>query len=358
MFINEVKREGYTCFNSIEDKRERNKQINSLKYIDELASMSRTDIREWNLVEVFADDKGIFPVNRNRINKIFFQCKAGFVPKEYEMSGPMMAKLKGLEESIPTRDMSRVDRDIASERETVASYQRNLDEVMSRLRKKIDFKNILIGHKLDMPEMVKKVIDENFWTLHEIEDSTLVFHTKNDVYIKYKNDAQMVDLNVNTGRFECRYNITRGRAPVTGLENNIVSHTLHPHVGSGGGVCTGDMSDQFNQAKMYRMIDQVMNIIQCSLTTYNHDSPYIAIEALHQARVDQEMSEERRREELKMIAEMQRLEDRLEGERNGQEEAQGQVEGDEADSVRHIHEPGHYRIQAQSGGQDETTSSQ
>ena len=274
MNISTIEANRYEHFNKIEDLRKRNAQINAVKYIKTLASMSNTNIMHWDILALF--DKGdALLTERSSINKVFFSYRENAPANPTSVTEDKYAKLLRLTTNRARYSCNDLlERAVSKKREAIRYYDdyylRYLKEANGYMRRY----QAMQGYTPNYAEEIEKLCSDGFYQLHEVTDDSIVFHTVNDIILVHIDARHGVKRSVNLGMFSIGYNLLNSRVRVVGIANNINANGYcHPHVSSNN-ICFGELQPEAHDYIASGNLTQTMLIVQKALSTYNDDSPY------------------------------------------------------------------------------------
>jgi hypothetical protein len=256
-------------------------QIESLKYINRLATMSGTPTVGWNLLEVFNDGQGKLITEHAEINKRFFERKAT-LPK-VDNSAALAFYQKNIEMVDKTAVAGMIQQcEIAIEghRHQIQDYSRGIENETQRWGQQVEKLQALQGGgtSRNIEVELRKILEKGFWKLWTVRtDGVIEFVTASEVVMEHKNLKAKVDLQANFGKLKAQLSIPGRNIYVQQHFNNIHcagdSRRFHPHVYGDARVCWGSAAELLAEAMANLRFADAMELLTTILTHYNPDSP-------------------------------------------------------------------------------------
>lgn len=280
--IDVLKENKCAFFDSISDKDIRDAQLRTVKYLTTLSNLSTTDISKWDIGLIFSDPTtGLLVTERQDINKRFFAFRDKQEITDINLSPDLLRKIEALEKLIPQTELNqikesyRINMQRASER-----YSSYMNALRSARECKIRIDSFE-GKGADLKGQVEQVIRVGFWELRSVDPACISFITKQPIVLTYKNTAQSIDITYEVGRICIVYYPQDGYCGVNISHSEGVRYFnghIHPHVGGDGDICFGTAGDMATRAMAECNLVRLCAIVQQTLTEYNPDSPYVALQ--------------------------------------------------------------------------------
>lgn len=272
--ISEIIKNNYEIFNSIEDKRVRGTQVNAIKYIQLLASVSKTDVTRWEVAKVFKKkDSDLLESDKNKINKIFFTYRDANVPED---SGaiPFANELAHLSKSYGNVAANRLITK-ADDKEHEARYF--LGEAHKKIKEAFDFRQRSMALRGVFPnyiEEIKEVERRGFFRLDEVNESSVYLDTINPVVLFHVNESLGIKQSVDFGIWTLEINLGSNFFVKAYLKSGgvAVGSNQHPHVYNDGRLCFGSINGT-EKALSSGSIKSIAELCEKVLGSYNHESP-------------------------------------------------------------------------------------
>lgn len=284
MQIAQIEADKYAMFNSIENVRDRNAQINAIKYIKSLASMSNTNIMHWNIIDLFSKDGKIL-TERQAINKVFFLYKEKAPANPTTVPEAMFTKLMALTASRQRYSCANLE-DQARRKlnDAVGNYNYYLKALKDAagMRRRLQ---AMQGYVPNYALEIEQLCLGGFYILKDVTSSSVQMETVNDVILVHVNEQHGVKRSVNLGRFMVDYSLLHSHVEVYPCGNNVrASGYYHPHVSASNNVCFGEIQNEAHDFIASGNLTATMEIVQKVLTTYNDGSPYCVLEQFELAK--------------------------------------------------------------------------
>lgn len=279
------------------------KQESALKYLEHLANITSTDISKWTPMQIFANSEGHLYRERNKLNELFFAYREHEAAKVPEPTAPAQTITDKEAEQICFKfDQSftkSIDTLIAKQQRTVDSSEADIQSYSQVIREKqeVYFKAcaMMDGLKerkkngLSLAGDLKKILAEGWWRLSDDPTSNAISLITQPIRLTHVNEKQAVSLSVEMGVFQL--DVTLGsngvflQAKVVRYDMNpTVDSYIHPHIaGRYGDVCFGNMQNAFTAASTAFNLYEICEIMKKVLTSYNSESPYVALHRLEEA---------------------------------------------------------------------------
>lgn len=255
------------------------KQMNSLKYVDHLATCTQTDVTEWP-IDLFFNSEGKVWLERQKINEIFFDFKS---KADTLVTAPKISLLaiQNFEDKFKAmftklRAVAIKDLEVQKKRllERAADLSYAQREVIDATLKVSVFEKAEIKIK----SQVEKILADGFWTLDET--SRHLEFVSTPINLAFFDEASRRSNMANLGRLTLRI-----RFAEFGLEGCVFKHSgaehnlenPHPHVGSGGNICYGNLSQAAHEALAKLNLVEYCSIMKSHLTSYNEGDAYVNI---------------------------------------------------------------------------------
>jgi len=283
MKIEELKRDNFSAFASLTDEYTRLNQINAVKYIEHMAALSNTDIRNWDIKQVFADQdkEGLLIVSKTELNKRLFAHKERVEQKVDALkvlSPKDLDDLKKIAERVSSELKKKALRRLEEHKDNAESYQREVDKHMALARKAAAELEIYNSGKLkDISGDICKVVEKGFFKYDRIVDGKVLrLTTINDVVLTHKDNVQLIDMSLNLGSFAVEYHLIDGRVTVKAAgRNRFYNDLYHPHLSSYGEVCWGGARQNAVDALASGDIVTLCDLIAYILSAYNVRDAYV-----------------------------------------------------------------------------------
>lgn len=135
------------------------------------------------------------------------------------------------------------------------------------------------GAEVSMRDSLLAVIENPFYQLVKVnaESGELTFLT-GVVHNSQVNHTAGVNISVNLGSYAVILDLKRSRINVKPCAGNLkVRDYVHPHIGSLGDPCWGNISEAVNDAIRGMDYKRVFDLLQSLLITYNEENPYVRL---------------------------------------------------------------------------------
>ena len=277
------------------------KQRNTAIYIEKLASLSGTNINNWNM-EPFLKENERLPTDKNKINQVFFSLKENpVINLDDEKMTEEQKRI--LHKTFGCHDETSLKAKLASHERSAKNYSHeaaNQHKLAMRINKEL--LSAMAGRNTS-DEKMYELLSQGFWEVHRYPDeaeATLILKTVNEVIITYINEDHGVKQQFNFGRMRLRLREDGHVKVYIKQEDNkdkfiVDDGHCHPHVGNGGGVCTGELSKEFDRAVGERDFSKIAIIVQKVLLSYNPEDAYRQITHYEFAKMSHEKGFDRSR---------------------------------------------------------------
>jgi adenylate kinase len=278
--IQDLKSKGFAQI-KVPDETARATQVAVAKYIDTLASQSGTNIAQWDMRKFFDGDK--FIEDKNKINQIFFTAReTELAAKPVVVNAASLEKIRKLEASLPALGMKQHE-DLKKEiLDTAAELARRQAELVRYARElQIFLDTHTVELKYNLAGQVEKLVASGMWNIHSVGEETISLTNANDVIVRYKSQAQGIDVTVNFGKFMFNFNAKRGSVEAKPYEKNKkVANAYHPHI-YGYGICWGAAATKAQEHMARLQMVDLFNLISSILISYNPKDAYADIVRYH-----------------------------------------------------------------------------
>ena len=265
----------------------KNRQIGALKYIQNLASSSGTNISYWDVDDIFKDTDDKFPIDRSKINKIFFQAKKKYSAAEGSNLDPaFVASLQEVQESVKKSFVEQCQKEhdqcVERAKRCLIDYERALrlaNQQMIKMRMTDNETGFLTGQ-------IKKLADTSRWDNFKIDGHIFSAVTKTPVVLNHIHKEDGIDHTLLMGHYRVfcdvrSYTVTAGiekevSPPYASRFQGTLDH-CHPHVNMGGGICFGSLSEAITLSQAEQNIVDVFDIVEQVLRNYNDDDAYTGL---------------------------------------------------------------------------------
>ena len=263
---------------------------NAFEYIDRLASITQTNITDWNLNEF------INPGSANRyihtekqdINRIFYNMLANR-PKPEVKAGGLSAEavkdIKNLAKKMVNGDKNIIKASIRSYISRIESSALSINSCHKEIKllneRLVNAENRNTDSLLTELERVQS--DGFFFFDTGYSDNAIKFKTQ-PITLNYVNQAQSVNCTRPMGTFEVVLNVLDfKRIKVKEDKNNLYTTRegtglnpgyYHPHVSQSGNVCWGNGTTRASKLHSEGKFYEFMMLLKQVLNEYCHDNPY------------------------------------------------------------------------------------
>lgn len=250
----------------------------TLRYIDQLAEHTITNIDNWDMASLFVRD-GALMADRAQINRIFFeQRKASPLPSTIT---PAVAKKLRLESQHIFELMSeRIRREFENKvdaakrahltyekvRRTAARYGRSL-----WILKRQEPQNVM--------HAMHRVLQDGFYSLCDFNSNLITLETRPITLTFYDEDSAR-DMTHSFGSYSVTYRLgVNPEVYVYPLEGNTwVDKYYHPHVSTEAHICWGDLRQTALKAIASYNFEKTFDCVRAVLTSYSDGNPYANID--------------------------------------------------------------------------------
>lgn len=285
----DLKKDSNAFFNKFIDVEARKKQIAALQYIEKMASLSATDISDWDFEKLFmVENEGRLIEHKGTLNMRLARMGENLradIPKELAEAEQMMLRAfqAAAKRSKENRIASFTNSRAQSLREAEASANRlqsYLTNASNYYKQEMDLRQFDVGK--EMYERLAKVCKNKFFKLENVDGETAYFNTTSPITLSMRNAAAGLDITVPFGYYRVVVDAHYNSVKVFKLKDNIPSRYeyWHPYVSREGRVCWGNASDTANNLILMGKWDEVMELLGGLLSTYSPDAtPYHSLEA-------------------------------------------------------------------------------
>lgn len=261
------------------EKRVRN--LESLKYIEYIASRTGACIDHWDVKALFGSGSGNdFVQDRGEINRRFFE--------EFERrksAGPVYApeireQVMRLALERGSTERRRIQQELNARRERYDAHLNNLSSIRGEIIRLMERENqVISAPDTKFSEEIGKIIESGVWTFHGVYDRRAFLITSNDVIQTYKNPAASVDISYNFGRFMMSIDSTNLNIEVYPFErNSLIGNVYHPFIGRSGSPCLGGGERAYHEALRNGELFNAVQLLNSILHTFQEGAfPYLSI---------------------------------------------------------------------------------
>ena len=259
------------------------KQIESVQYIKQMASVMELNIDEWDIMAIFGTGRGnnLF-IDRREINKRMMEyaakADAVAVVAANPQVDPAVVRLQTEANNMIRSSLLQRVREMEVQRNnSVRDANRAAEQQRLSLARALEQQSAiraLSKNEVDFAAHIRAIQEGGFWKFIKFEGRNLFFRMSNELLLRERNVEAGVDVKVNLGKYDCTYDISSGRLIVTLFENNInIGGTIHPHVSSGN-ICWGSANEIFHNKVLAFDVSGVMQLLANLLSDYNPENPY------------------------------------------------------------------------------------
>lgn len=287
--ITEIKRNSSKIFSR---QAEENKKANlaMIGYIEHLAQTSSTNIQNWDIEELFADQTNKklsleILKNKSMINKVFFERK---LLVESDSAEEIKQVLKSIDSSVEKVFSARKKERIENLQNTIISERESIETVTNQMLEKIS-KIVRSRSELDMLENIstkdkfvsdiEEVLKGNFYKFESFQDNILTLSTKQNVISSLINPKAGLNLSVDLGKFKAVLNLLDFNLKILPHENNIkLGGCYHPYVGTSGAICFGNAAARANELLAEMNVKGVLELLAALLTNFSDETaPHVSL---------------------------------------------------------------------------------
>ncbi len=254
------------------------------RYINRLAALTSTPIRDWDIKTIFSNGQGGMLSDPADLNRVFFEQKVKAPAAEEETPFTFfkthLEKLNvgNLDERIKiAEDNRKYHMNNAKERydSIIASVNAARKEAEN-----IRVLNLQKENPPDSTKQIKEVVGKGFWRLWQVHANSVDFVTVADVVLEHKNSAGGINSQINMGKYRVSYPMREGASVVvSSFHNNIGDRSmLHPHVFADGRICWGSATQMVIKMLVTNDVSGVMELTANILLQLNPADP---VQGLH-----------------------------------------------------------------------------
>lgn len=277
----------FACFEHLTPE-VRNEQIKSLFYIERMAGVSNTDISKVDIFDVFGRkeaDKALLVTSKGEINKrlLALSQRAPAEPNRV-LDEAQVASINAMNSAFMKRQTSRLDELKRNRASHISNAEGHITRVNEGLRQAWEIEveiNRISGHTPDFKTQFQQIQADGFWEFLETLDGKVMFVTKSDVVMSYKNKLSGVDIQVNMGRYKAAYHAGGGGVILLPYQRNPYASNAyyHPYVNSGGSICFGNAATTAAKLLTSMQLTEYFSLLAALLTTYDIGSnPYQSLD--------------------------------------------------------------------------------
>lgn len=297
----EIRAKNYNVFDSKIGDDLINRQVSSLKYIEHLGVTTGTDVSSWTPLPLFANSEGHIWKERTKINEVFFTYRDKIkteVPTPSGLSSLVEKECEALCVNFDKAFSKSIDKLIEREQASLVGIKNNIrsyqNEIDSQNKARFTAVATLAGFNqkksegLGISRDLKEVLAEGWWTLSDDPIKESISLLTPEITLTHIRERQAVNTVVNMGRLQVdiAINVKSSSFFVKIVKydgNPLRGDYYHPHVNSGGDLCTGNMGNDLNKALAEFNLKNTTTIIKDILTNYNVDSPYAQLYKFEEA---------------------------------------------------------------------------
>lgn len=289
--LKEIYEQKFNCFSSEADHEIRKAQVDAVLYIERMASITNTDISQWDIFDVFKNPSKDFfldrplVTDRADINKRMLaresQDKRGVPDLLRQLDEDVCKNIREhlTLEKMRISDAARVG--IRDCHRSASQYKKQYEDSMRLAwEKKLFLAEINNETDLSFTSKINDVLKKGFWEFHDYNYQKMRLKTRMEVILTHKNEAAGIDLRVNFGKFIAEVNYGKLRILVLPWEKNLSSRGYyHPYISNGGDICWGNMSYAADDLYKSGDIPGLLELLGSLLVTYSPDAtPYEGLE--------------------------------------------------------------------------------
>lgn len=283
--MSEARKKAYNIFPKTLEPESLSRQVNIVKYIEHLGSVTSTPIDEWPITQVFTNpETKLLYTERSRINQLFF---------EFKEKDPGVTKAETTA-TVADDVLQNIISDFGYAAVNIAYEVREGYEIRVRDYSKEVMKHQALLLKAELAlhgleqirregyEGIKKsladLLSQGFYTLHTIPQTNIIVLKTRPITLSCYNKAQAIENVVPMGEFFVEIK-TRGDGILwvqvypAGKNPNAGESYYHPHV-LRSEVCYGNLLAEYNTAAAKFDIAKVARLTQEVLDSYNDGNPH------------------------------------------------------------------------------------
>jgi hypothetical protein len=259
-----------------------NEQVEALKYINRLATMTGTPIQTWNLLQVFGtggEDNNLI-VDRGEINRRFFEYKQLAPRPDMQALEHYKDRIKKLGDKLLDYQIENLRYVFKESQGHIQNYYKNIE---AQTKKMATTYAQLKGFEMAKEQggyvdEVRKIVEKGFWQLWRVTDRSIEFVTANELTLEHKNAKAGINLQMNFGRFRIVYDVSNTSMTCYAHHNNLGDYErCHPHIFADGRICWGGASTMSSLAMAEGRLADAMDLLSSVLTNHNPDDPTYAL---------------------------------------------------------------------------------
>jgi hypothetical protein len=290
----QIRAKSYKVFTTLEPETAK-VQESSVKYIEHLGTITGVNVSNWKPLEIFVGEDGKLPSKRNKLNEVFFQylqaCKdekKTEIPTDDDISKICFKFDKSYAKQIDGI-IQRSEAGITDCDKEIASLHVNLQRKHEFRFKTLATVEGLKTKKRDgtgIASDLRKILEEGFWTLSDEPIEGELNLVTPEIVLTHFNKKQATTTTTSVGHIQINVDIANGFLDfwAEGYDKNPLHNSyFHPHVGSDGKICLGNMAKEFELAITNCSLEQSLDIIKKVLTIYCDENPYVHLHSLEAA---------------------------------------------------------------------------
>jgi hypothetical protein len=268
----------------------RRANLKSLEYIQFMASRTNTDIKKWNIWEMFGapDAEKTLLADKREVGKVFFEFLEKASAKKEKKSfldemPELLQALQGRIEGQLTEHKNVLKRSIRTHVSRADDYYEYIKrELKAMVKCRIELEALEGGDPLaNIRNGLDEVLSEGYWINPIFDGGFLYLNTASNIINTYKKKSAGVDISVDLGQFAVKIDLNSFAMWVIPYKNNLrsVSNHYHPHVSTNGRICWGDGSDQVHRWTSQLDLGSVLKLLYSLLHNYSDHAPYCHLNA-------------------------------------------------------------------------------
>lgn len=286
--ITDLYNNNFNQFNNLSSVR-KNNQIEKIKYIENVARSLDLNISslDLNLFLPTLEDNSISASPRE-INRILANLDLNEIQNEQnsqlegiEITSRQLGALKSAATRFRNRALRQKEEEFNRLKRDITSYYSRANDLSVRalsLRRELDNNRTTFGQ--DYVDQVERLIATGNFILESVGTNEIKFITRNDIINTFRNANADINLRVNLGKFLITVNYENLNLRVTNYSNNVnAGGYIHPHIGTAGMLCLGNISELFSEAKVNGDIFTMLDLTHKLLVNYNDANPYVSLAA-------------------------------------------------------------------------------
>jgi len=278
VLLTELYKTNFSIFADLTEVKRKN-QIKKVSYLEEMARLLEVKLDDIDLRKVLKFSGNEIQNTQTDINKILAEFKREDFVEEVteELSETNVKKIDELLKSRLGSGLRDLERTLESKKRDYTRFSEAVNKALFEISSATEkIRQAKDADYSEYQEMITKILEDKRFKLKSVNDDSIDFYIDEDIINTYKNPRLDVDLRVNLGRFLLRVTVNGGfSVKGLGAENNIVvSSYIHPHIGSDGKICLGNMQDLMNEAASNNDLFSMLDVAYQVLTNYYHENPY------------------------------------------------------------------------------------